>query len=307
MRPVRRLILNADDFGQNEAITEGILLAYRQGILTSTSAIVNMDGAPERIAAAHMREPGLPIGLHLNLSAGRPVLPPERVPHLVGPDGTFHTFEEIVVRYADIPVAEIRAELNAQAALLRDCGVTFDHIDYHQHVPAIFCPYFEVVAELARLYGVPVRQPSLSPLRGRAKPLENARHKVVLRFIRQALLPHPLRILRAVLHICPLRRALTARRLGTPDHFVGAFFGAPTLDNFCAILRRLPPGLSEVMTHPALDGFDLHREPDGYNAARPRELAVLLDPLARREVERLGIHLVDFSAARAAPSKPESR
>src|SRR5690606_7724277 len=79
----RVLIVNADDFGLSDGVTAGIVRAWREGVVTSTSAMINMDGAPERVAAARRSCPELPIGLHLNITAGRPVLPPEKVPTLV--------------------------------------------------------------------------------------------------------------------------------------------------------------------------------------------------------------------------------
>ena len=170
--PSRSLIINADDFGYNDAITRGIIKGYREGLVTTTSAIVNIPGAPERIAIAHAHNPTLPIGLHLNLTVGRPVLPARRVPHLVGPDGNFLPHEAILPRLSEIPLDEIRAEVAAQAELLVRCGVTFDHIDYHQHILALNSPLFEVVAELASAYRVPVRQPIIKIFPGRIQSWE---------------------------------------------------------------------------------------------------------------------------------------
>jgi len=65
----RFLIINTDDSGYNNAIAKGILKGYREGLITSTSAMVNGPGAPKRIAAAHGSNPNLPTGLHLNLTS----------------------------------------------------------------------------------------------------------------------------------------------------------------------------------------------------------------------------------------------
>ncbi|HVP20582.1 MAG TPA: ChbG/HpnK family deacetylase [Anaerolineaceae bacterium] len=295
----RSLIINADDFGYNEAITQGILKGYREGLITTTSAMVNLPGAPERIAAARARNPTLPIGLHLNLTAGRPVLQAERVPHLVRPDGTFLPYEAIFPRLSEIPIDEVRAEISAQAQILINCGVVFDHIDYHQHIMAMVLPLFEVVAELAEEYNVPVRQPVLKIVPGRFKVGGIDNLGIMLREIGGAFVRKPHRMTRFLSQIFAYRRLRNdAARLGAPDWFIGAFFNDPTLANFSAILRQLPSGLSEIMVHPALEHEELYTMDEGYRAERPRELAVLLDRRARAEVDRLGIRLTDFTSAR---------
>ena len=73
MKPTR-LIINADDFGWSRSITDGILRAHEDGIVTSTSLLANQ---PASVYAISMI-PGVPrlgIGIHLNLCSGAPVSP----------------------------------------------------------------------------------------------------------------------------------------------------------------------------------------------------------------------------------------
>ena len=67
----RRLIVNADDFGLTPGVSEGILAAHRHGIVTSTTVLVNSSIPPHHVARA--RDSGLGIGLHANLTLGRPL------------------------------------------------------------------------------------------------------------------------------------------------------------------------------------------------------------------------------------------
>jgi hypothetical protein len=106
---VRYLIINADDFGASEAITQGIIRAWKEGIVTSTSAQVNLPGASERIRAAHAAYPGLPIGLHLDITEGKPVLPADQVPSLVDESGNFYSSDEITTHLTEISLALLRA------------------------------------------------------------------------------------------------------------------------------------------------------------------------------------------------------
>ena len=84
----KKLIINADDLGLSRGITDGILVAHQEGVLTSASLMVNQPAteyAVKRLESA----PKLDVGIHLNLCQGFPVLPPEQVPSLVGTDGRF--------------------------------------------------------------------------------------------------------------------------------------------------------------------------------------------------------------------------
>jgi len=65
------LIINGDDFGASRGINRGIIQAHHDGILTSASLLVNRPASIEAAAFAR-QHPGLSLGLHLELDAGRP-------------------------------------------------------------------------------------------------------------------------------------------------------------------------------------------------------------------------------------------
>ncbi len=266
--------------------------------------MVNGPSAPKRIAAAHASDPDLPIGLHLNLTAGRPVLTAGLVPHLVGTEGAFHPVEALLPRLFDIPLGEIRAEIAAQARLLIDCGVRFDHIDYHQHILALNAPLFDLVADLAETYRVPVRQP-FKIISGRFRIADIANLGIILREMGNVFTRSPRTVARFLQQVLAYRQLKgSGARLDAPDCFINTFFRDPTLANFTAILRQLPPGLSELVVHPALEHQELYSMVEGYRAERARELKVLLDPRARAEVDRQAIHLTDFSSVRRGFFQP---
>ena len=68
---IRRLIVNADDFGLTSGVSEGILAAHRHGIVTSTTVLVTSSIGSDHLARA--RDSELGIGLHVNLTLGRPL------------------------------------------------------------------------------------------------------------------------------------------------------------------------------------------------------------------------------------------
>ena len=75
----RRLIVNADDFGRSASINQAVIRAHREGILTTTSLMVNEPAFEEAVALAR-ENPTLGVGLHLTLLCGHSALPPEEIP-----------------------------------------------------------------------------------------------------------------------------------------------------------------------------------------------------------------------------------
>ena len=76
----KRLIVNADDFGRTHQVSDGILSAHCDGIVTSTTVMMSMPGAARDLTRALAEAPKLGLGVHLVFTAGRPLLPPEWVP-----------------------------------------------------------------------------------------------------------------------------------------------------------------------------------------------------------------------------------
>jgi predicted glycoside hydrolase/deacetylase ChbG (UPF0249 family) len=148
----RRLIVNADDFGRAPGVSRGIVAAYRDGIVTSTTLMVNLpwSGEAERLARD---VPGLAVGLHLSFCYGPPLAADVR--SLLGPDGLLDRDLSGLRERAD--AADIARE--AQAQLERFVALTGKlptHLDSHQHVHT-WPVAIPAVIELARTYSLPVR------------------------------------------------------------------------------------------------------------------------------------------------------
>jgi len=129
---VKRLIVNADDFGRSAGVDRGIIRAHREGIVTSTTFMANAPGA--EIAAALARAtPTLDVGVHLVLSYARPLTDPARIPSLVRADGTFGRPSQLLTR--DLDRDEALIEYRAQFARARELiGHVPSHIDTHHWV-----------------------------------------------------------------------------------------------------------------------------------------------------------------------------
>ena len=152
-----RIIVNADDFGLTRGVSESIVACHAAGAVTSTSFMVNMDGSEHAAGLAHAA-PRLGVGLHFNLTLGRPVSSPEAVPSLVDRSGRFLTRGALLRRWATgrLDASNVRTELHAQLARMRAWGVEPTHFDSHQHVHAIPA-VFRVLAGQAHADGKAVR------------------------------------------------------------------------------------------------------------------------------------------------------
>lgn len=151
---MRALIVNADDWNLTGGVSRGILEAHRQGIVTSTTALVNLP--PDEASLAELRAaPALGVGLHLNLTWGRPLSPPEAVPSLVDDEGHFRRDPRAVTARAK-PM-EARQELEAQIEAFETLfGRRPTHLDSHHHLHR-YPPLEEVVLDLALTAGLPLR------------------------------------------------------------------------------------------------------------------------------------------------------
>ena len=133
---MRRLIVNADDFGRSASINEAVILAHRDGILTTASLMVNELYAAAAIALAR-GNPRLGVGLHLALVCGKAALDTRIIPHLINSRGEFSNNAPLAgMRYffSKACRAELRAEITAQFEKFHATGFALDHVNGHLHL-----------------------------------------------------------------------------------------------------------------------------------------------------------------------------
>lgn len=147
---MKTLIVNADDFGMTPGVSEGILRAHRHGIVTSTTMLATADVDRRQLARA--LDSDLGIGLHVNLTLGRPLT---RGRSLVGDDGRFVRDARRAAARADVRDVEreVEAQVDRFVELVRRPPT---HLDTHHHV-GLHEPVAGVVLAVARRLGLPVR------------------------------------------------------------------------------------------------------------------------------------------------------
>lgn len=277
----RYLIVNADDFGRSPGVTRGIIKAHREGIVTSTSVMVNQPYFEESVKL--MREyPSLGTGVHLVFTLGKPVLPPEEIPSLVDEAGFFFTQEALLADPLRVNPAELRSEFLAQVERFRQVtGREPDHLDCH-HFTHLHPHFFSVYLDVAEELGLPIRWP--------LPPWEEA-EKLIGTTPMRNLSPAEARKLFESDY-----RLLDKRELPHPDRFIGSFFGeeAVTLEHLIGLLESVGEGVTELMCHPGFVDEELLSS-SGYTYLREKEIELLCHPGVKERVKELGIELVNFS------------
>jgi len=155
---MKRLIVNADDFGRTRGVNAGVLEAHLYGIVTSATVMVLEPSAEEGVSEAFRRAPHLSFGLHFVLTGGGlPASPLERVSSLLV-EGRFPRSASELPR--ELVPEEVSRELEAQIFLFEKmAGWPPSHLDSHHH-SALHPGIQPVFAEAARARGIPVRASS---------------------------------------------------------------------------------------------------------------------------------------------------
>jgi predicted glycoside hydrolase/deacetylase ChbG (UPF0249 family) len=134
-----RLVLNADDFGYDPAVSRGIARSMRHGVVSSTTMMVNTPHAEDAATLAD----GLSIGLHLNLARFHALSLP-----------TFELTEATAPRLDPAFVhRETLAQLDRLEALI---GRSATHVDVHKHLHR-HAPVLEGLLRAAAERNLPVR------------------------------------------------------------------------------------------------------------------------------------------------------
>lgn len=283
---MKALIVTADDFGLAVPVNEAVEESHRRGVLSAASLMVGAPAMSDAVARARVL-PALGVGLHLTLVDGRPVLPPEDVPGLIGTDGRFSSdpIRFGVALFLSRRLArQARLEINAQFDRFRETGLPLDHVNGHQHFhlhPVVA----RAIAAIAPDFGSPPVRVPVEPFR--ASYAANG-DRPLGRFAAW---------LFYALQTRGLRRRLSRAGLTSNDHVFGLNdSGAMTERRVLAFLDHLPDGVSELYCHPATrpwTGAD--NLPADYLALD--EFAALISPAVKEKIEALEIRPVSYGTA----------
>jgi hopanoid biosynthesis associated protein HpnK len=270
VQPIRKLIVNADDFGFTTDVNEGIIEAHEKGILTATTLMANGEAFDHAVRLAK-QTPTLDVGCHLVLVGGISLLPPFRhYPATVGQ----------LMRELFFYRISVHAELNAQVRRIIAAGIQPTHLDTHKHTH-LLPPVLEAVAKISAQYGIPwVRRPFDYPITGGPKDIPWLARNT----------SRGLQFLRTRFH-----RTLHRYRCQTTDHFAGfQFTGHLRTAQLIHLIRNLPPGITELMCHPGRYGRELRAARTRLKHSRERELEALTAPEVKAALAEEGVQLVRY-------------
>lgn len=147
------LIVNADDYGLTKALNLGILEGFKNGVVTSTTMMANMQGFDHAVEL-YKQNDILKVGVHLTLTAGFPVC--KDLKTIVSESGKFIDQRTFLKNEIKVDVIELKREFMAQIKKIKNAGIEIDHIDSHHHAHSfpIAC---EVVCDIAKELNLPIR------------------------------------------------------------------------------------------------------------------------------------------------------
>ncbi len=297
----RALIVNADEFGLTEGINEGIAEVHSRGIVTSTTMVANL-WAFDHAVRLSRRYPDLAVGVHLNLTHGTPILPPERVHTLVDHNGLFFRRRPFLKRLilGTISMIQVYEEFRAQIDKVIAAGITPSHIDSHESVYMYPELFFKVVTPIADIYRLPIRLQqermdrasfaTRSAYRGYVESEAFWKNHVMYALARR------------------YRMRLQALGIKTTDYFLSTFYclrryPRDLKGGLGRDLRELDPGTTELMVHPGFSDSRLESMLDGGPVAarwREEEVRVLVDRDLRALLDRQGVERINYRALGAS-------
>ena len=151
---MQKIIITADDYGMCDIVNDAIDAGIQNGFITTTNVMVNMEALE---AAAKLRErfPNISIGMHWNVTTGKPVTDPKEIPTLVDKNGNFFSITEFKRKYAkgQIQKKDLEIELCNQYEMFRNVCGEADYWNTHEN-SALSTKTFPVFSEVALRYGI---------------------------------------------------------------------------------------------------------------------------------------------------------
>jgi hopanoid biosynthesis associated protein HpnK len=295
---VRRLIVNADDFGLTAGVNRAIVEANTNGIVTASTLMATGRAFDDAVSLAK-QTPQLDVGCHLVLIDGDPVLDAHRLPTITYPTSGTARFPDGLKSFAARALTrrldpdEIEAEASAQIRKIQSAGIHVSHVDSHKHThlfPAVMRP----VLRAALACGVRAIRNPFGPRRPLRLGELVRRPNLWTRYAE-------VRILRTLAG--KFRDAATRQGIATPDGTFGIVVtGALDEKLFRAIAAIIPEGTWEFVCHPGYNDADLQRANTRLRESREIELRLLTMLQAKELLDDEGISLISYRELISTPS-----
>ena len=286
---MRRLIVNADDFGFTSGVNRAIVEAHQHGIVTSTTLMAGAAAAAEAVRFARTT-PSLSIGCHAVLVDGESLSVPALIPSLVrSRTGDFQpTFGRLALHslLGKLDPDQIETEITAQIVWLQSNGISVSHVDTHKHAHALPV-VLKGVLRAARACGVPAVR----------NPFEPAWSYSVLPEVSPSLLRNRRIAVRALRIWEPsFREGVRKAGLFTTDGTLGiAVTGRLDGDLFRRTIENMPLGTGAFVCQPGDVDEALLRSRTRLRESRARELEVLNSSEIRKILAEHDVELISYA------------
>ena len=241
---MRRLIVNADDFGLTRGINRAVVDLHQSGALGSATLMVASPRFDEAVDLAN-QHPTLGVGCHVVLVDGSPVADPASIPTLIEAatsDRPARFRPALATFVRDLSLGRIQREhiereAAAQILRLQQAGIHVTHVDTHKHTH-MFPAVLDALLRAAETCGVrAVRNPFEPAWSLTATPKSGFVRKLQVRCLNS--------------FRRNFRRQVRERGFSTTDGCVGVLAtGTLNEEALGSILRAMPEGTWELVCHP---------------------------------------------------------
>ena len=267
---MKKLIINADDLGYTKEINRAIIDSFKKGVVTSTSIMANMNSFSDAVKLCK-KNPELDVGIHLNITTGKPVLNPNQVKSLVYRKGNFLLIPTFIKLFLGaINLDEVEKEFNAQIKKLISNGIKPTHLDSHHHLFHIFPGILNRTIKLMKIYNIKWLRVPDEELHSNYYNIQFL-NKIGLSFFS-----------------IPVRKKLTKNNLRHTEKFFGLLHEKNvSMKSFKKIINSLSnKGVNELCCHPGYEDVD--------GLYRKKELKILTSKIFRGYIKEKNIELVNF-------------
>lgn len=278
---MRRLIVNADDFGLTDGVNRGIAEGHERGIVTSATLMACSNRFDEATSLAKTL-PRLSVGCHVVLVDGRPTATSSQIGTLVAAGSG--SFQDKLMRFASRAVSgrldaeHIEIEITAQIAKLQAAGIVVSHLDSHKHTH-MFPVVLRGMLAAARRCGI----------RAIRNPFEPLIFAKIARWKRRFQLRMMSNFRRN------FRRALDETGIIAPDGCIGvAVTGGLDQESFRQLIESLPEGTWEFVSHPGYNDRELDSVKTRLRQSRETELALLTAETSKEVLRREQVQLISY-------------
>ena len=306
---VRKLIVNADDFGLTAGVNRSIVETHERGVVSSATLMANGAAFEDAVTAARS-EPNLSVGCHVVLVDGTPVSPPGALDTLLAirsaePEKFYSSLSAFAARamFGGFDRDQLVTEVTAQIRKIQAAGLQVTHLDTHKHAH-IFPEILTALLRAARICGVPAIRNPIVPVKALPARLFKGKPQLWKRYGQVRML-----------HTFSRQFRERTKRAGllTPDGVVGVI-ETGSLDNpsdnpndgsgYSYLLRQtlalLPEGTWELVCHPGYSDADLRAAGTRLLESRDQERRLLTSIELRQFLEEQKIQVIGYREFAAA-------